>query len=128
MAYTELTADDLKARYPAFAAVADETIDYWLTDAARVVDDSWPEASYGPAKMAHAAHMMVEVGVLAGGGSPIPAGVTSFKSGTFSATVSDNLASATGYASTFYGRQFLEMRHAAFAGPRLAWDPPASVG
>jgi hypothetical protein len=124
--YTEPTADDLKARYPAFAAVADETIDLWLADAARVVDESWPEASYAPAKMAHAAHSMVEVGVLASGGA-IPAGVTSFKSGTFSASISDKLASATGYDSTVYGRQFKAMQRAAFSGPRLAWEPPASV-
>lgn len=124
MAYTEPTAADLKARFPAFAAVADATIDYWLADAARVVDDSWPEATFGPAKMAYAAHMMAELGFLSAGGA-IPAGVTSFKSGTFSATVSDKLASATGLDATVYGRQFKAMQRAAFSGPRLAWEPPA---
>jgi hypothetical protein len=126
VAYTEPTAADLKARFPAFAAVADATIDSWLTATEMPVDQSWPEATYGPAKMAWAAHMMAETGVLAGGGA-IPAGVTSFKSGTFSATVSDKLASATGYDSTVYGRQFKAMQRAAFGGPRLAWEPPARV-
>lgn len=125
MAYTDPTASDLKARFPAFADVADATIEQWIGDAARVVDESWPEASYAPAKMAHAAHMMIEVGVLTTGA--IPAGVTSFKSGTFSASVSEELAGATGLASTSYGRQFIVMRAAAFGGPRLAWEPPARV-
>lgn len=126
MAYDVPTAADLKTRYPAFAGVEDATVTYWIADAGRVVDESWPETSFGPAMMAHAAHMMVEVGALAGQGL-IPAGVTSFKSGTFSATVSDRQANAEGYATTSYGRQFLAMRQAAFAGPRLAWEPPARV-
>lgn len=126
MAYTVPTAADLATRYPAFADVEDATITYWITDAARVVDTTWPETSYAPAMMAHAAHMMVETRALVGSAA-IPAGVTSFKSGTFSATVSDKAANATGYSVTSYGRQFLAMRDAAFRGPRLAWNPPASV-
>ena len=125
MPYTPPTADDLKTRFPAFSGVDDAVVEYWIDDAARVVDESWPENSFAPAIMAHAAHMMTEVGVL--GGGAIPAGVTSFKSGTFSATISDRVASATGYGTSFYGRQFLALRRAAFMGPRPAWTPPARV-
>lgn len=121
------SADDLAAfrlRYPAFVSVPDEAISYWITDGDRVVDSSWSEGDIDPARFAHAAHMMVENGILT---SKIPAGVTSFKSGTFSATIADSIASAEGYRSTIYGRQFLVLRRANLSGPRGVWNPPANV-
>lgn len=124
MAYTEPTAATLKARYPAFASVSDATVNLWITDAARFVDTSWREADYTVAKMAYAAHMLSETGTLP---SAIPAGVTSFKSGAFSATIADGLAGLTGFAASIYGREFLALRRASFAGPRLAWAPPAAL-
>lgn len=113
-----------RLRYPAFANVTDGVIGYWLADALRYVDDSWPEADQDPGRLALSAHLMSQAGVLP---SAIPAGVTSFKSGTFSATVSDKFASQQGLMASIYGREFLDLRKRAFAGPRLAWDPPASV-
>lgn len=110
-----------RLRYSAFATTDDGTIGYWLADAAVAVDDSWPELRRDPAKLALAAHM------LAANSSEIPAGVTSFKSGTFSATFADAAANRTGLEATIYGREFLSLRRLSFAGPRLAWDPPASV-
>ena len=54
------TADTLmsafRLRYPAFAAVPDATISYWLEDAARVVTDAWIAADQPIAKMLLAAH------------------------------------------------------------------------
>lgn len=116
MAYSRPTAADLKARYPAFATVSDDVVLYWIADAEAVVDAGWSDTWRATGVMAHAAHRMAELGVLTG---TLPPGVTSFKSGTFSATVADAYASLTGFKSTPYGRDFLSIRRRLFAGPRV---------
>jgi hypothetical protein len=119
MAYTAPTADDLKARYPAFAAVDEETIELWLDEAATECA-SWLVGTRARAEMAYVAHRLVESGVVEEGTTM---GVTSFRSGDFSATVGDAVASRTGFDSTVYGREFMALRRRNFAGPRLAWTP-----
>lgn len=109
-----------RLRYPAFAAVEDGQIGFWLADAGKAVDSSWPAAIRDDARCAWAAHKMSETGLASGG---IPAGVSSFKSGTFSATIADGIAGLKGLSATVYGREFMAMRRAAFGGPRLAWTP-----
>jgi hypothetical protein len=116
MPYTEPTAADLKARYPAFAAVDDATIDYWLTDAHRYVDQTWTEGDYAPALIAAAAHNMTRAGVVGIVGSDVSgfaaAGVTSFKSGTFQAQFSEEAIKAQvagGWESTTYGQEYLAL-------------------
>lgn len=109
-----------RARYPAFAAVGDATVQVWLDEGFSEVI-SWAGADQPRAAMAYAAHKLaVQVGA-------VPEGVTSFKSGTFSASFSDAQASRTGFAATIYGREYLDLARRNFAGPRLAWMPPASV-
>ena len=124
MAYDLPTPTLLKQRYPAFAAVDDGTIQYWLTDAERFVDTTWMESDYAPALMAYAAHSMTEQGVagIASGGAGVPAGVTSFKS----ASVSINFAEAAvtqqvegGLSADRYGREYLALLHRNKAGPRV---------
>ncbi|HQS96691.1 MAG: hypothetical protein B7Y38_11475 [Sphingomonadales bacterium 28-56-43] len=121
MAYTAPTSATLKARYTAFATVADATVTYWLGEAAEDCAN-WSENLRARGEMALAAHRMAEQGIIAGS---IPAGVTSFKSGTFSASVSDGVAARTGYDATVYGREFKQLARALFSGPRLAWMPMA---
>lgn len=121
MAYTPPTVEQLQARYPAFAAVADETIQVWLTNAESFVDESWAEGDYAPAIMAHAAHnmMLLSIGAHSAAGS-LPAGVTRFKSGVVDVTISESAASITskgGYPSTVYGREFRALLRRNFAGP-----------
>ena len=119
MAYSAPTSATLKARYPAFQTVSDVTVTTWLAEAATDCA-TFPESTRARAEMALAAHNMASIGIVTGA---IPAGVTSFRSGTFSATVSDATASLTGFSSTVYGREFLTYRRSAFAGPRMAWQP-----
>ncbi len=119
MAYTPATSADLKAKYPAFAAVADATVDIWLAEAVTECA-GFIEADRARAEMAYAAHKMALAGLGAGA---IPAGVTEFRSGTFSAKVADATASRTGFTATVYGREFMALRRRSFAGPRLAWVP-----
>ncbi|MBK6800425.1 MAG: DUF4054 domain-containing protein [Novosphingobium sp.] len=123
MAYTKPTAANLKARFPAFAAVADGTVEYWINEGDEQTA-TWPETGRDKAVMAYAAHRMAELGI---GSTSIPVGLTSFKSGTFSATVSDSVAGLTGMDATVYGREFVTLRRVAFAGPRMAWTPPTAL-
>jgi hypothetical protein len=116
------TISDLRTRYPAFADVADATITYWLGEGETAVS-AWPEADQANGIMAYAAHRMAEQGLGAGA---TPQGVTAFKSGTFSASVSEQAANRTGLHSTIYGREFLALARRTFAGPRTAVIP--SVG
>lgn len=115
---------DFRARYPAFAAISDGVVDAWLAEG-EAETEAWSEATQDRGSMAYAAHRMAEQGL--GTGAAAPAGVTSFKSGTFSAQVSETVASRTGYSATAYGREFIELARRNFAGPRLAWTPPAHV-
>ena len=115
MAYSAPTAAELIERYPAFAAVSVDTITLWLAEAAEECA-SWPDDPRTRAEMAYAAARMAELVLGAGA---VPAGVTSFRSGDFSATVSDAAAGRTGFDSTVYGREFLMLRRRWRGGPRL---------
>lgn len=124
----EPTAADLKMRYPAFAAVSDATISYWLTDAHRFVDRSWMAMDYAPALLAHAAYAMANAKVAGIAGSDVAgfaaSGVTSFKSGTFQAQFSDEAVKAAvagGYASNPYGIEFAELLYRNKAGTRITF-------
>lgn len=133
MAYTVPDPATLKLRYPAFAAVEDATIQYWLTDAERFVDQSWPEGDYAPALMALAAHYMALAGMGGTSGSgAIPAGVTRFRSGAMDVTIADAVAvqqSKGGYQATRYGQEFARMQRRNFGGPRVVSDPaPTCAG
>lgn len=66
MAYTVPTAADLKAMFPAFASVADETVTLYITRGNRNVDETWTEGDFANAIMLAAAHYMVLSGIGAG--------------------------------------------------------------
>ncbi|MFD0848195.1 DUF4054 domain-containing protein [Sphingosinicella xenopeptidilytica] len=126
MAHTLPTPANLKTRYPEFTAVADATVQYWLTDAERFVDASWREADYAPALMAVAADSMAKGGLLPGEAGLALTGVSSFKSGTFSANISDaaqTQAAEGGWSATKYGREFKMLMRRNFGGPRLVQAP-----
>jgi hypothetical protein len=123
MSYTAPTLAEFRALYPAFDAVADATVEAWLAkgDTETAI---WPDPDRPDAVMLFAAHKMASAGL---GTGTVVAGVTSFKSGTFSATLSDTAASRTGYESTSYGRDYLALRRRNFVAMTTAWTPPASV-
>ena len=106
-----------RARYPAFSAVADDTVTYWLTDSIRFVDESWPiEGDRDPAMMAHAAYEMVlrgSPGVPGGAaGAAAAQGLTRWRSGSADLQFSDEAvkqAIAGGYASNIYGQEYLDL-------------------
>jgi hypothetical protein len=124
MAYIVPNESDLKTRYPAFAAVASETIDYWLLDAQGTVTTSWFETDFEPAILSLAAHNMARQGLGATGAGAAGGltGVTSFRSGSFSASFSDEAVKQSvkgGYGSTIYGQEFAGYLRRNRGGPRV---------
>lgn len=122
--YTVPTAADLKLRFPAFAAVSNSVIEYWIADAQAVVTTDWISADYRPAIMALAAHNMARQGLGVGGiGSGDMAGVTSFRSASFSVQFDAGAVKAAasgGYGSTIYGQDFAVYLRRNNGGPFLA--------
>jgi hypothetical protein len=123
MAYVVPTLADFRTRYPAFDAVADETVQVYLDDG-DAETAAWPDADRARAVMLYTAHQLANQGL---GTGAIVAGVTSFRSGSFSATLSDAAAARTGFNATSYGRDYLALMRRNFSGPRLAWTPPVDV-
>lgn len=125
MAYTDPTAADLKAAFPRFAAVADETVEFWLERARRKVDQSWTEGDYAMAQMLLACHYMTLNGLGTGTESEVnAAGLGDFKSvrsGSFSFTRKEggDDADSGPMGSTSYGRQWQELAYANRGGARI---------
>jgi hypothetical protein len=119
---TNATVVEFRIRYPAFTAVGDETVAYWLTDSLRIVTADWGSDAI-PAQMAFAAHEMSSRGVLpAVGASAIPAGVTRFRSASMDVAISEAAANrglAGGYSTTVYGQEFAIFLRRNRGGPRL---------
>lgn len=125
MAYEIPTAAQVKARYPAFAAVADATIDVYVADAAAsAVDTSWREADYLPAIASYAAHRMAMLNIGAHGQAAGYAlqGVTGIRSGNFQATFDADKAKAAASGSldaTPYGQEYKRLLGINRGGPRV---------
>lgn len=125
MAYTEPDAAALKLRFPAFAAVGDETVEYWLTDARLIVTEGWAENDRAPAEMALAAHNLALNGYGTSGGAVgdlATMGVTGFKSASMSVefdAAAVKAGAAGGYSSTRYGKAFLAFLRRNRGGPML---------
>lgn len=132
MAYTQATAASLKAAFTKFTAVADETVEFWLTRARRSVDASWTEDDRAMGEMLLACHYMTLEGLGAGTEAQIAAeglgDFTSVKSGQFSFTRKDGgegSADAGSLGSTSYGRQWLTLCRVNRGGARIT--PTGSV-
>lgn len=124
MAYTPPTPADLKAMFPAFASVANTTVQIYLDRAARMVDESWLEGDFATGRILLAAHYMVTAGItgtdeIAGYGA---AGVSRLKSGTLDVSFKDDAGGGIdygAYGSTSYGRQFYTLLKQNKGGPRV---------
>lgn len=122
MSWTAPTAADLKAAFPAFTDVADASIDYWLTRAARTVDASWPDADGPHAQMLLAAHYLTQQGLGAGAeAQAFASGATGFRrvrSGALDLERFDK-EPASDYETTSYGKQFSALLRTIAGGPRV---------
>jgi len=134
MAHEVPTAADLIARYPAFTAVAVETIDVHIADAAATgVDTSWPEADYAPTIAMLAAHNMALLGIGDHGESAGWArqGLSEVASGNFRAKFNDRTVAAAaggGLNATPYGRAYAKALRRVKGGPRMVGGGAAPGG
>jgi hypothetical protein len=118
MSFVMPTATTIKARFPAFASVADGVINLMIPEAARWVDASWIETDRAVAIQLLVAHMLAVEGAKDGGATAIQGPVTGRKLGDASISYGGNVAremmSANGLMQTAYGRQFLALRQGNF--------------
>lgn len=124
MAYTAPTATDLKTMYPAFASVADATVDAYIVRANRSVDATWTEDDYADAIMLLACHLMALNGI--GSSNDAKAsGFATIKSGNLTLTRERATAGGTPdpWSRTVYGVQFYTLlRQNKAAGGLAATD------
>ena len=111
MAYTAPTAADLKARFPAFAAVDDAVVDAALAEAGQRVDEGWLEADFATARLLYAAHVLTMDGQGASTETGM-AGVKRIKVGPLELERDPG-----GLTATSYGARFAELERLNFAGP-----------
>ena len=111
------------AAYPTFSTIAEPGYDYWAGKAEARVGENYGDEQQDATELL-TAHLLATNGVgLAAGAAMLAAtGATSFKSGTFSASVSESVVSQRakgGYQATVWGQQFAEIQRRLFGGPRL---------
>ena len=118
MAYVKPTVQEFKDRFPAIVVgKTDPTIQAFLDEAARSVDESWLEGDYKTAMMYLAAHLMVEedAAVSAGGGGEVTSGVIASESFGGMSISYDNTKSTkddaanSQWGGTEYGRRFYRL-------------------
>jgi hypothetical protein len=117
--------DEIKARFPEFASVADARIALALIDAGVWVDTSWTEASYGPAMRYLTAHILLTEGALNDGAAAVDGVLVSESLGDATRTWRSR-AEQLGIsgldaelAGTTYGQRFLAIRRGIHGGPRV---------
>lgn len=124
---SEATPTELKELFPAFAAVAEGTVQVWLDRAARIVTSAWIEADRKHGEMLLAAHYMTLNGLGTGAEAEMAAagasGFKSMRSGSLSLDRGDGSGSAAAmgeFGTTAYGRQFWPLLRANVGGPRVS--------
>ncbi|KRE07451.1 hypothetical protein ASE63_22390 [Bosea sp. Root381] len=120
MPYVIPTLSQFRTKFPTFAGVGDDTINAAIQEASASVDRSWIEADYQPAILYLAAHILTVDGALYGDigsiGGVIGAGLVSeakvgdvqVKLGSAGGGAGGG-GSSSGYASTPYGRRYMEL-------------------
>jgi hypothetical protein len=145
MAYTPPTPDDLRARFPRFAAmvdghhvVTDATLQAALDRAARRVDETWMEGDFAEARMQYAAHDLTLDGFGTGTEAQLLAeGVDDFqkiKLGSLqlerfdrSKSTSSGSAAVDLLSSTSFGRRFLDLLAHNKSGVVVAAEAPQGL-
>lgn len=122
MTYTRLTLDAFKALYP-FPTLTEIPYAAWATKAEARVGENYGDEQQDATELL-TAHLLAtnSVGFSAAASTLAATGATSFKSGSFSATISESVVSkraAGGYGSTTWGQQFAAIQRRLFGGPML---------
>jgi hypothetical protein len=122
MTYSRLPLDEFKTLYP-LPALTEPQYAAWSTKAEARVGENYGSEQQDATELL-TAHLLVTNGIGASAASAVlsATGATSFKSGDFSATISESIVSARakgGYGSTPYGQQFAAIQRRLFGGPVL---------
>ena len=122
MTYTRLALSDFQALYP-FPALTEAPYAAWATKAEARVGENYGDEQQDATELL-TAHLLAtnSAGVTSAAATLATTGATSFKSGNFSATLSEGVVSARlkgGLRSTIYGAQFADIQRRLFGGPRL---------
>jgi len=134
MPYTNPTPADVKLDFPAFATVDDAIIQRRIDRASMWVDESWLETDYTYAKELVAARYLERDGYPAGasgGGVGSMVGITSIKSGAFSATQTAEAANASlgaFWSGSAYASEWLALLAKNKGGPRVAHGGGCGIG
>lgn len=131
MPHVPPTLQQFRARFGEFGTVLDETVEAVMADALASVSTAWVEADYPRAIMLLTAHLLLAEGHIdraAGKKSTVTTTgvVTSKQVGDVRVTYSGpgggsgGKVDPNGYGSTEYGRRFLALKRANFAGPMVA--------
>lgn len=111
------TAATFKARHPRFAAVGDATVDLYIAEAGRTVDETvWAATDYADGVMYLAAHLMEVEGAAKPTGKTLgtAGAIKKAKAGDVEVEYQPMMQSGDGrsdvlYGSTIYGRRYLEL-------------------
>lgn len=120
MAYVTPTAEEIKARFPEFAAVGDALITLVIAESEPSAGESWLERDRKPAVMFLTAHKLsvMEQGV-GGSGTASTGPMTRRKVGDIEVQyggAGGNGADNDAYASTSYGQEFRKLLRRNFQG------------
>lgn len=124
MPYTSPTKAEFIALYPAFATITDPQFDAWLPKAEQRIGTNYGDYQRDGTELMLAHLLSLNgIGVSSALAGIVATGATSFKSGQFSASISESVAAQRakgGYAATTYGQQLADLQRRLFGGPRLS--------
>lgn len=123
MPYTRLPFEEFATKYPAFSTLEEPAYEAWAADAELEITATYGDMQQKATELLTAHYLASNgIGLAAGISTLLTSGATSFKSGTFSATISESAVSARmkgGLRSTSYGQELRRIQSRLFGGPQL---------
>ncbi|KMS59981.1 hypothetical protein V474_07740 [Novosphingobium barchaimii LL02] len=123
MPYTRLPLADFQALFPAFSTLTEAPYAAWATKAEAKVGENYGDEQQDATEFLTAHYLASQgIGGAAGSAMLLATGATSFKSGTFSASIAESVVAQRakgGYGSTPYGVEFQAIQSRLFSGPVL---------
>ncbi|WP_037477199.1 DUF4054 domain-containing protein [Sphingobium sp. ba1] len=126
MPYTRLSLADFTAKYTAFTTLTEPPYAAWATDAEADITDRYGSYQQRATELMTAHYLALQTIGMDEVSGLIATGATSFKSSTFSATLSDSVIAARAKGdlkSTSYGQQLAQIQRRLFGGPYLIGCP-----
>lgn len=126
MPYTRLPLSDFTAKYVAFTTLTEPSYAAWATDAEMDITDRYGSYQQRATELMTAHYLALQTIGMDEVSELIATGATSFKSATFSATLSDSVVAMKARGdlkSTPYGQKLAQIQRRLFGGPYLIGCP-----